>query len=167
MECFLENLADIFINYLPQSLCIMLGMYAFNKQKVQMEKFQICMRISFLILFVIRCLPISFGVITILSMIVLIFLGVYYLDFSLRKAINSVLFTYIIILIIEMVKIKVLEFLFTPERFDIIMNNPSSKTLVGFPTSVVLYITIITLYWIQTRDAQRIKQNGEIEYTYS
>ncbi|MDD4699804.1 MAG: hypothetical protein PHV07_06040 [Oscillospiraceae bacterium] len=74
----LVSLAQLFINSLPQNLAYIIGIYAFNKKKIDGRNFWSVMVISLASIFMIRLLPINIGVHTILGMVVFILLGVYF-----------------------------------------------------------------------------------------
>lgn len=154
-------LAEIFFNSLPQNLAIVLGIYAFNKQKIIARKFWICMAISLAAIFLIRLLPISFGIHTLFSMIILIFLGVYFLGFTIHKTVMSVFFTFIIILIIETINMKVLTFIYGIEAFDSIMADAFTCSVAGLPASILFFIVITILYFLLTKHVKEDGKNGE------
>lgn len=161
MESFMSSIAEIFLNSLPQNLSIVIGIYAFNKQKIHAKKFWICMLISLVAIFLIRLLPISFGIHTLLGMIVLVFLGVYFLGFPIHKTIRSVFFTTIIILIIEIINMNVLTLIYGAEGFETIMADSLTNAIAGFPASLLLLVTIFVLYIIFTKNVKRGGDDGE------
>lgn len=154
-------LAEIFLNSLPQNFAMVLGIYAFNKQKIQAKKFWICMAISMGIIFIIRILPVSLAIHTLLGMIVLLFLGVYYLGFPIHKAIKSVFYTTIIILLIEIINVEILTRIYNKDGFKAIMADPLTNAIAGFPASMALFIIILILYLLLTKHSKRSSDNGE------
>ena len=162
MENFISYLAEVFLDSLPQDFALVLGIYTFNKQKIYVKKFWICMLISLISILLIRRLPISFGIHTLLSMIVLIFLGVYYLQFTIHKTIKSVLFTFLINLSIEIISMKIFTSVYGTEGFKAIMADPLKNALAGFPASLILLIIIFVLYIILTNHIKKDDSDGAI-----
>lgn len=161
MESMLRGIAEVGLVYLPQDISIIIGIYTFNKQKIQFKKFLACIVITLVAVSLIRLLPISFGIHTLLSMIVLIFLGVYFLGFPIHKTIMSVFLTFIIILILETSSMKMLTLIYGSNGFQSIMDNPITNAVAGFPVSVLLFVIILILYFKLTKQAIRSGDDGK------
>lgn len=125
------------------------------------------MAISMGIIFITRILPVSLAIHTLLGMIVLLFLGVYYLGFPIHKAIKSVFSTTIIVLLIEVINMEILTRIYTKDGFKAIMADPLSNAIAGFPASIALFIVVLILYLLLTRHSKRSSDNGKTSGTIS
>lgn len=161
MESMLRGIAEVGLVYLPQDISIIIGIYTFNKQKIQFKKFLACIVITLIAISLIRLLPISFGIHTLLGMIVLIFLGIFLLGFPIHKTIMSVFITTIILLIVEIINMKVLTIIYGADGFKTIMDNPITNAVAGFPVSVLLFVIILILYFKLTKQAIRSGDDGK------
>ena len=113
----LEYLKTVFIQvicvYLLQSIVFVFSLYTFTKTKIQKREFILCTFIFMVGTYIIRLLPIYFGVHTLLSLILLMFLGFYVLKLPVYSTIKATLFTTVILLLVEAANLFVLKMIFS------------------------------------------------------
>jgi hypothetical protein len=145
-------LAEYVFGYAFQSCVYVLALFAFNRKKVIFIKY-IFSAIGFgIAAFITRSLPISFGVHTLLSLIVLAIIGVLYLKMPVYPTIRATLFAVIILLIGESLNVAGLTILLGKEEFSRIMNIPMQKALAGIPSSIIFAGITIIFYFILTKN---------------
>lgn len=157
----LVTVTEMFLVSLPQNSANIIFMYAFSKKKIEAKNFWMAMLISIAAIFWIRRLPISFGIPSILSMIFLIVLGVYFLKFPIRKTILAVFFSFIFTALIEIADMKTLTAILGESRFNEIMNNNLTYTLAGIPASLFLLAISSVVYLLFKRQNIRSTDNGK------
>lgn len=156
MDYFKIFIAEYVFGYAFQSCIYVLALFAFNKRKITWNKY-IISTIGFgLASFITRSLPISFGVHTLLSLIVLALIGVQYLKMPIYPTIRATLFAVIFLLIGESLNVAGLTILYGKEEFSKIMNSPLSKALAGIPSSLLFAGIIIIFYVILTRNKKDV-----------
>jgi len=163
----LAGIAKLILIFLPQTLANVISIYAFNKKKINDKNFWIATIISLAAIFWIRLLPVGFGIPSLLSMIVLIMLGVYFLKFPIRKTILGVFFVFIVTILLEIVTLKVATIIFGEGGFNQIMDNDLTYAFIGCPASILLLIISLLVYHLFTRHVKRSTDDGEVGETNS
>ena len=167
LSFFWVSIAQLFLISVPQNLANIVSIYAFNKKKISGKNFWAAMIISLAAIFWIRLLPVGFGSPSLLSMIVLIMLGVYFLKFPIRKTILGVFFVFIVTILLEIVTLKVATIIFGEGGFNQIMDNDLTYAFIGCPASILLLIISLLVYHLFTRHVKRSTDDGEVGETNS
>jgi len=157
----LVSVTELLLVSLPQNLANIICLYAFNKKKIDVKNFWIAMLISLVAIFSIRQLPIGFGIPSLLSMVALIILGVYFLKFPIRRTILAVFFNAIVTLLLEIVTMKVITLIYGVDGFNKILDNDLTYAFSGCPESIVLVVVSFVVYYLFTRHIKRSSDDGE------
>ncbi|QSX07063.1 hypothetical protein JYG23_06670 [Sedimentibacter sp. zth1] len=162
-------LADGVLGYFLQSLGYVLSLYAFNRRKADVKTMLLAAIILAVIMFGIRQISvISFGYHTVLIIISDILLSVVLLKTSTFYTVLSALTTTMSILILELINLKVLNFIIGHDIIMLILNsngNISSriyKSLLGAPTNVVLVLVMFVFYKLNIKRKKGML-NGVVE----
>lgn len=139
---------EYFLRVLPEGFLIIFAIYAFSKIKINKNKFIITSLISSVVFYLIRMLPINYGVHTILSMGFVMLMGVNFNKIELIKVIKSCLIYIITQFASEGVNIFIIQNILK-ENINEIFLNPISKILYGTPSLVIMFL-IIGSYHIYT-----------------
>lgn len=139
---------EIFFRLLPEGFLIIFAIYAFSKTKINKNKYIVTSLISGLAFYLIRMLPINYGVHTILSMGFVMLMGVNFNKIELIKVIKSCLIYIITQFASEGVNIFIIQNILK-ENINEIFLNPISKILYGTPSLVIMFL-IIGSYRIYT-----------------
>lgn len=140
-----------------QSMSFVLGVHAFTKNKIIKSTFIICTVIFMIATYLIRLLPIHFGVHTLLSLILLIFLSLYILKFPIYSCVKATLFSTVILLMTEAVNIVFLNIVFDKQRFLEFMEDPILKSIAGIPGNILFFVVIVILYKYLTKEKSNEK----------
>ncbi|MBU3109557.1 hypothetical protein [Clostridium gasigenes] len=140
---------------LPESFLFILAIYSFSKTKINKNRYITSSIICGLAAFLIRMLPISYGVHTILDMGVAMLLGVIIDKVDVEKAIKSMLIVVIIEFIFEGVNILIIQNIFKADTNEV-FSNPVLKTLYGIPSLIMLGIVIGGYYIIKWKKGELI-----------
>ena len=147
----LSGVVKLILISLPQNLAYIICIYAFNKKKIDGKNFWKAMIISMAAIFWIRLLPISYGVPTLICVVVLIILGVYLLKFPIYRTILSVLFVFIVSALLELVTFKVMTLYIGEDGLIKVLDNGFNCSLAGFPSSILLLVVTLIIYLLSTR----------------
>lgn len=161
MEKFISTIVQLLLISLPQNLSIMINIYALNKRKLGGKKFWICILITLTVISLIRILPISFGIHTLLGMVLIIFLCVYYIKFPIKTTITAVFVSCILIVMMEILNMKVLTEVYGETGFEEIMANDLTNTIAGIPSSIALLLVTAIIYKVKTKKIKRDEVNGK------
>lgn len=133
---------ELLLRGIPESFLYLLGIYVFSKVRIHKRKFIKASVIIALVMYCIRLLPINYGVHTILSILFIIFLSIFYNKIDSIQAIKSTIIMFLIQFLSEGINMLILMSIFN-KNLEGLFNNVIYKTLLGLPS---LIITLIILY---------------------
>lgn len=136
---------EFLLRALPEGFLFIFAIYTFSKIRVDIKKYIISSIISAIIIFLVRMLPIRYGVHTILAMGIVIILAIYINEIDMIKSIKSVLIFVIFQFLSEGLNIFIIQ---TICKVDMgkVFSNPVLKTLYGIPSLVILGTVILSYY---------------------
>ena len=131
---------------IPESFLLIFGVYAFSNTEINKKRYLFSSVLILIMVFIIRALPISYGVHTILSIMVIIALSRSINKIDTIKSIKGTIITIIVQLLCEGINILMIQYIF---RKDInnIFGNPKMKIIYGIP-SLGIFMCIIILHYI-------------------
>lgn len=157
------TLLDLILKGIPESAIFMLGSYAFSKTKIIAKQYWSVALMFFVAVYIIRLLPINYGINTLLSVIVSAILGIVIIKITFFKAIKAALLTSLAVLIGEGVNLFLLQVAYGAQKTLEIIGDPIAKTINTIPSTIVFGMIIFTVYYFNvihmkgTKDAD-IKQ---------
>lgn len=134
-----------------QSFLVVLGIYTFNKQKLIIKEYLFAGLLVTLVTLILKSLPISVGVQTIMNMIFIYMYCVIHLKMQPYITIRSTALCIVLILLCEMIVTATAVMIFGQEQFQIIIGNESIRHYVGNLSNVVLAIIIVSFHIRLTR----------------
>lgn len=143
--------------YILQGFVFTLGIFAFNRQKIVFGKYMLVSVVLSAFIILVRLMPISFGVHTILNLLFLFLVCVLMLKMPIYTTIRSTLLVTVFLLVSEMANIGVLIRIFGQSEFDRRMEIPVEKALLGLPGALTFTLLIFLSYILLTRPK---KKNG-------
>lgn len=147
---------ELLVRTIPEVFVLVFASYAFSKVKVDCKKYLLSSLILGVCVFVIRLLPINYGVHTILNIIVLTVIVIYINKIDTIKAIKSSVITPILLFILEGVNVMFLKII-VADKLDAIVTDPTLKTLYTLPSLLGL-ILIVCLYY------NKMKKENKLNY---
>lgn len=160
------SLTQFLIIGIPQGFLFVLAIYIFTKTKFNMKKYLLIGSIVTVLTYLIRFLPITVGVNTMISLLalILVFMFVYKLD--LPKIVNlivSVIAIFLFIGISEFVNEIILDLLLGRVQTQALQNNGSAlvKSLLWIPTNIIFAILVLVIYFIAFRKKSGKDKDGQ------
>ena len=129
---------EFFLRVLPESFLFILAVYIFSQTKIDKKKYFISGLIFSIVVFIIRSLPINYGVHMILSVLFLLFMSAKYNKIDVISSIRSIILTYLIQLISEALNILFLNM--TNVNLEVAFLNPITKNLLGIPSIILTFL---------------------------
>lgn len=161
----MENIAIIMIRYILgfilQSFLLVLGIYTFNRQKVILKDYLLAATLVSIVTYMMKQLPISVGVQTIMNMIFMYLFCVIYLKMQPYKTIRSTSLCVVLILLSEMVVTAFAAVLIGKEQFQIIIGDASQRYYIGTLANIVFAIIIMSLYFRLIRKGDYHRSTSE------
>jgi hypothetical protein len=144
METLQLILFEYILGYGLQAFIFIFGIYTFNKQKIEIKKYLLASIIVAAISFLVRQLPISFGVHTIFDMLASIIICITLLKMSAIKAIRSMSIVFVLLLVSEIIGLATMSIIIGKDKVDNLMNNPLHKAIISVPLNL-LFLMLVTL----------------------
>ena len=144
------SLLEFFIRAIPEAFLFLYATYALSKTVVNKNKYLISSILFLIIIFIIRQLPINFGVHTIIFLFVLIVISVSINNIDVTKSIKASIMAVILQFICEGINVFIIQYIFRL-NLNVIFKNPLAKTLYGIPSTIIFAVIIILYYCILTR----------------
>lgn len=166
MRIFEIILLEYILGYILQGFAYCLGIYAFCVKKLEMRKYiaasMIFIVISYVMRYVMRLLPVSFGVHTILNLACLFLLAVFFLRIPALAALRSILAITILLLATELFSVFLITKIVGQAQFDSMMNDNLGKALIALPSSVIFAAIVLAAYFVLRKiKVKKSVKNGE------
>lgn len=141
------TILEVFFRAIPEAMIFMMGMYLFSKTPLEKKEFFQLSAVQFLGIVLIRKLPISYGIHTILIIIVGIFLGTVYMKVEIIKSIRAAVLIILMQSVSEGVNVVWIQ-CGLGKDIETIFANETNKILYGIP-SLVFTATILWMIYIK------------------
>lgn len=136
---------EFLLRGLPEGFLVVFAIYIFSKTEIDKKKYLITSIIFSLIIYIVRLLPISYGVHMILSLLILLLIIVSYNKIDVIKGVKSIILIYLLQLISELINVFILNLMNID--LEVLSLNPVCKIILGFPsliiTAIIIYIVFI------------------------
>lgn len=143
---------EFLLRTIPEGFLFIFAIYVFSKLNIDKRKYIISSILFSISVYIIRLLPINYGVHMILSVLVLLFISIVYNNIDAIKSIKGIIFLYIIQLISEAINILLLNLMAL--NLDELFKNPIKKSILGLPSLIITFIIIITVYLINKKNKE-------------
>lgn len=154
-------LFEYILGFVLQGFAYCLGIYAFGIKKID-SKYIIASIMLVIISYVMRHLPISFGLHTILILACLFLLAIFYLKMPAFLAIKSILAITVLLLMTELGSVFCITRIVGQAQFDNMMNDALGRAIIALPSSLIFAVIVVCAYFVlrKIKEKKRAK-NGE------
>lgn len=151
---------------IPQGLLFVLATYIFTKTKFNFKKYVLISSIVTVLTYLIRFLPITIGVNSMLSLLVLIVVFLIIYKFDLPKIvtlISSSIIIFIIICISEFLNELILNFVFGQTKSQEFLNSSSAvvKSASLIPSNIIFAVIVLIVYFVLFSKRNKKDENGK------
>jgi len=143
------SILDLIVKGIPEVAIFVLGIYAFSKTRINWKQYWTVVPIVFVATYIIRMLPINYGVSILLSVILTSILGIAIIKITFLQAIKASLLTIVAVLIGEGVNFYILQVAYGSQKTLEIMGDPIAKTINTIPSTIVFGLIIFTVYYVK------------------
>lgn len=140
---------------IPEALLFILAIYIFSGVKFKVKRFLLSSFILAIITFLVRMLPISYGIHIMLNIIVFFSIQNLIIKINITDSIKYSILTAILMSICEGFNVGFLK-IFNVNRIEEIFNNPILKTLYGVP-SLIIFLIVLLIYKLIKCNRKEIK----------
>jgi hypothetical protein len=141
---------EIFLRCIPEMLLMIFGIHVVARKSINMKIYILSSIIIGVVTFLVRILPIYFGVHTFIT-VILIICAMSIIGIPIIHAIYSTLFMVLILSLSEVLNMAILN-LFNINT-SIQFSNPIIKSMFGIPSLIITYLFIMIIrYFIKRRE---------------
>lgn len=144
---------EIILRAIPEGLLYMLGLYIFSNTNIIKAKYIVSSIIIGLSIYIFRTLPVSYGVHTVLTILLIVFVSSTYNKIEVIFSIKSTIIMFIIQFLSEGINILLLK-LIPGLDLDRLFSIAIYKNLLGVPSLFISLITLLLLkkYFYKKKD---------------
>ena len=139
------TLMEFFTRGLPEAFLFIFAAYAFSKRFIDIKKYIISSVLYGFMAYMVRFLPIHYGVHTIMNVFIIIILTVNINNIDLISSIRSAITVIILQFICEGINVLIIQYILRVDM-NYVFNDPVLKTLYGIPSIIVFACVAITYY---------------------
>ncbi|MCB2360073.1 hypothetical protein [Clostridium estertheticum] len=150
------TLLYVFLRILPEEFLVIFAVHVFSKTVINVKKYIISSIFFIIAVYLIRLLPIQYGIHTIIGVVVVIVLTININKISIIKSIQASIMTTILEFICEGINVFMIQYIFKADvRY--VLNDPSLKILYGMP-SLVIFAAIVFTYYAYLAKNKKLKE---------
>lgn len=142
---------EFLLGYILQAFTLILGLYAFNRRKIEVKKYIAASVIMAVVFYLTRLLPVRFGVHTILNFVVAYLVAIVYIKLPVIPSAKAVLFIILIIMALDLITTFIMTLIFGQSHFVNMMEQETLRCILGLPSSIAGALTITLLYFRSMR----------------
>lgn len=139
------SLVELFFRGFPETLLFLWAINLINMKKLTIKRWILLSSILTVVIYLIRMLPIQYGVNTLIAVVILIISEYLVNKLPLEKAIASSLIVITLLSICEFINFMLLRYLFNINTSKL-MNEPLPKILLGIPSLVFFAAFVFVFY---------------------
>lgn len=155
------SIIEFFLRTLPESFMVILAAYAFCKKSIDIKAFCISTILFSILTYLVRMLPIHFGVHTIVMIVIYVLLMNFINNLDIIKSASAGLISMIILFASEWINVFILTNVLKLD-IDIIFKDPLKKLLYGIPSLVLFSAIIIVISYKNLHLGKVIRGNSKI-----
>jgi hypothetical protein len=155
MEALKIIVFEYLFGYCLQGFAIVVGIYAFNRQRIILKNYIAASILVMVISFLVRLLPISFGVHTIINILFLYLICVILLKMPAYTTIRSTSLVTVLLLICEMVDVAIIVAILGKEQFESLMFNSLQRSYIALPGNVIFALVVMMAYYLIMKKGEK------------
>lgn len=148
-------LIEVFIRLIPEALLLIFAAHAFSKTVVNKKKYLISSILFGIGNYLIRCLPIDYGIHSVLGFILFATLISNINKINIIKSIQVVFISTIIMFFSEGINVAIIQFILKKD-INVLFKDSILKTLYGVP-SLLIFALIVGIYYFRTLKRKNLK----------
>lgn len=146
---------EFFTRGLPEAFLFIFAAYAFSKRFVNIKSYIISSVLYGFMAYIVRFLPIHYGVHTIINVFIIITLTVNINKIDLISSIRSAITVIIVQFICEGINVLIIQYIFNADMNQV-FNHPVLKILYGIP-SIIIFGSISLICYIRFLRRKELK----------
>lgn len=141
---------ELIVRTIPESFLFVFAIYVFANTKLDFKRYIISSIELAIGTFFIRKLPISYGIHTIINIILLVFICNFFNKINTLECIKGGIFTAIILFFSEAINLFLIQ-LKVGDNVTSIFRDPVLKTIYGIPSLIIFLLVILLVNFLKNR----------------
>ncbi len=167
MDGIAVSIAMLLLKGIPEGFLVAWGMQILTSTRVEKKKYLMLSGLYIVITYLIRFLPITLGINTVLSLFVMIFSYQLVYHVGLTKMVRAMIASVIILVftaVSEILNVVLLTVLYGSEQANVLVNsgNELTQAIYTAPSTVFLGLFTVAGYFIAKAIAKRKSENGKM-----
>lgn len=150
----------ILIHGIPESLMFVFNIFVIGNKKLTIKKFTLSCTVFLISIYLIRLLPISLGVNTLLMMVIMVIISFKIIGISFSKSLFPVILSVITIAIGELFNFIILQLIYG-NGYASLFKDPLSYCIYTIPSTVFMFIQITIIYIVIRINRNKKMSNGK------
>lgn len=151
------SIMELFFRAVPDSIILIMGAHIFSRANINNLKVLKSVIFMSFVIYLIRCLPITFGIHTLLGVVGVTIVSVKFHKIDLIKALKAVFFTVFIQYLSEIINMAWIQ-ICLGKNLELIFSNPTAKILYGIPSMLITSSTLYLCY-LKYRSRKELTNN--------
>jgi uncharacterized membrane protein len=167
MDGIAVSIAMLFLKGIPEGFLVAWGMQILTSTRVEKKKYLMLSGLYIVITYLIRFLPITLGINTVLSLFVMIFSYQLVYHVGLTKMVRAMIASVIILVftaVSEILNVVLLTVLYGSEQANVLVTsgNELAQAIYTSPSTVFLALFTVAGYFIAKAIDKRKRENGKM-----
>lgn len=141
---------EFIVRGIPEEFLFVLAIHAFSKIGIDLKKYVISGILTSIMAYLIRLLPIQYGIHSLLGLIMLIIAVSFINKIDIVKSIRGGIITFVLCFVFEGINLSFIQFILKKDLSNM-MSNPIVKTLYGLPSLIMFGVVVIIYYYILSK----------------
>jgi hypothetical protein len=141
---------EFFLRAVPEGFLFIFAVYIFSKTNIIKKKYIVSSVLFAVIMFIVRLLPINYGVHTILGLMFLVILTSTYNKVDVIKSMRSALILVLIQFLTEGINILILNLIPNINIYTLV-EDPIIKAIVGLPSLIMATLVVYIFYAVNKK----------------
>lgn len=154
------NLLELILKGIPEAAIFALGIYAFSKTKVNWKNYLFVTLMIFILTYIVRLLPINYGVNMMIVLMFSIFIGIIFLKIPLFQMIKASLANAIAIIVGEGLNSLLLQVVYGSTQTQEIIKDPTLMAIYFIPSTIIFGTIVLIAYYF---NVMRVKGNKNVD----
>jgi hypothetical protein len=139
---------EFFVRAIPEGFLFILAVYTFSNTKVNRNIYILSSILLGCLAYLIKTLPIDYGIHSILILILYIILSTYINKINLIKSIQISIASFITMFMCEGINIIIIKFILRKD-LDTVLANPTLKTIYTSPSLLMFACIVVGVYYFR------------------
>ncbi|NMB96755.1 MAG: hypothetical protein GYA02_09125 [Clostridiaceae bacterium] len=139
---------ELLVLAIPECLIFVYGVYKLANKPIYAKRFTLSVLLMTLCGYLVRQLPIQFGVHTLITIMIFIIVSIYVNHIEMFKAITSILLLYIIRLVTEWFNFFLLQKIFSIS-IESLFDDPVKKVIYTLPSLFMFFISVFIVHYVK------------------